>query len=344
MFTEATTAISRFKGVLPQGFENAPSMTSNIPNGTRQISIREPGNELERLTPRPLEKTQLFSILIEDHVVDSKMLNLELARHKRKGLSKRQLSAIKEGLLEDMDKDVKVKIVQLLANSETKDIFISSKSGALLDSVLIFMASSVKAGLSLACPVSHYMSQNESEAGTEWPELKLVDIEVHPEYEASQDVKMNRSFLTYLWGCSVVDVGESPFFASSPITLKGEAVGCQKIKVEGGHAIQSQEIIRALSLGKLVSSMKIMVSPELFWSQEEESTVEFSIDDDMQISGLKIPKNIYTCKSHSSKLDFFKTFFDCLNSELLNACKAIKNGACADNMRDFIFKSNQENK
>ena len=334
MFTEKTSAVSRFTASWPDNFNPTITKRVGISNGDRDISIRCAGNELDPWVEQP-GPIQLFSIMFEDYVVDSKLLKLELNKGKAQGLSKRDLKLMKEDLVDGgLEKDKKIKITQVLFNKGTREVFISAKDGSVLEECILFLSGAQKIGFTNACPMSHFIK--ESALDGKIPELKMFPAETHPEFEASYETRFGRSFLTYLWGQSMI--AEEPFFyPCDQISLKGESLGSKVVKIEGGIAMRSQELAKSLKQGKLVSSLKLSILPEsLGFDPEIEQPFTFSMDDNFQVSGLKFPKQYSSADFNRGAFNYLTDVFDKLNSEVLNCAEKLRGDEFSNDLKKVI--------
>lgn len=329
MFTERTTAVSRYSGVIPIDFDPNIQAHYDLPNGERLIAIRQPGNELESYRPSLLSQ-ELFSFYIVDSVVDSKLLKLEIARFKNSATlpSVREIKEYKEGLLEEMERKTQIKIVQCLVDRSECAVYFSSKPGAVLDSILMHL---VKAYGVKLLPMDHatvHLTTDSMENG--WPELNFCPgAEVHPEFEASPDIKMGRAFLTWCWGTDCEDM-----WAQEPCVLKGESMGAKAVKLSGGTAIKSEEIKKALSTGKLISSCSFQFNSEDFGEPEE--GIIATIDENFSITGVQPPVNVWKNIVPQIKVEFFQKLYDVVTVHLSRAIREIREDQCQDQIFNKI--------
>lgn len=272
------------------------------------------GNELSsdfNLDNSIFGKYVLFSLRKDVKKIQRTLLNLHVKERIKERLkeleadtiSQKQKGEIKNEVLEELNQNTpeSIQILQVIIDTARKEVFISSTSDKMVESVEVLFNKAF--GIKLIEANSMATAQNLLDADTfeevlDNPGYDSVDgMEVHPDFQDGPEAKLGSGFLTWLYyylnagegTWKGKSVGEFGIIMNDYLLLEGEALGSKQTLLKKGLITKCAELSTAFNVGKQVSKVKMECARDNGADAEEQWV--FTIDKaNFDLSSLKVPK------------------------------------------------------
>ena len=244
----------------------------------------------------------LFSVRVDTLKIRNKILDLQVNQivgmRTADGslMSSKVRNSIREEVLEQ-DNGVTmldIDVANVFIDCAKGDVYTNTTSVAIMDEIEYILQNKMGIHVHMAEPfavVTRNFDTDFVDKALDTPHFNVIDCEIHPDYEDSEEGKLGSSFLT--WLLYYLNVGDGMFnhmgitFLDT-LSLEGEAMGSKQASLKKGAISNCVELIAALKVGKTVSSCKLLIAES---DGNKKKEYEFTIDKStLTLSGCKVPK------------------------------------------------------
>jgi hypothetical protein len=272
------------------------------------------GNELHtdfNLTNTVFGKFIVLSLRKDTKRIQRTMLNLKLKERIRlrmiemetDKLPAKQKSELKTEVIDELNKSTpaNIQIVQVIVDPSRKEVYVSSTNEKLVSEFSVLFEKSFEVRLEQAHPkaCAHKLLDKETfEKVEDRPGIEIVEnLELHPDFENSQEEKLGAAFLTWLFyylrsgdgRWKGANVGEFGIHINDYLLFEGEALGTKQTLLKQGPVASSAELATVLRIGKQISKASLHFARE-DGTQENENWIFYINKANFDLSSLKVPK------------------------------------------------------
>jgi hypothetical protein len=263
------------------------------------------------LTNAIFGKYIVFSLRKDTKRIPRTMLTLKLKerireRMKEMGtetLPQKQKAELKAEVIEELNRNTPatIQIVQVIVDPSRKEVYVSSTSDKLVGEFEGLFEKSFEVKLEQAHPkacANKLLDKETFEKVLDKPGYETVEnLEVHPDFENSQEEKLGAGFLTWLFYIlqakegkwTGANTGEFVIGINEFLLFEGEALGTKQTLLKQGPVANSAELATVLRIGKQLSKVQLTMTRE-DGTHDNEIWIFYINKAFFDLSSLKVPR------------------------------------------------------